>query len=195
MSNDLLKELRESTGAGLLEIKQAVDEAGGDKEKAIEILRKKGALKLAKKADRLAKEGVVEAYIHPGSRMGVLLELNCETDFVANTDDFKALARDIAMHIAATAPLYISISEVPVETVEKEKEIYKEQSGAGKKPEEIVNKIIEGKLQKYFEDICLLEQTYIKNPDVKVKDLISSAVGKMGENIQIKRFARFVLGN
>lgn len=179
----------------MLEIKQALDESGGDKEKAVEILRKKGALKLAKKSERLAKEGVVETYIHPGSRVGVLLELNCETDFVAKTDDFKALAKDIAMHIAAAAPLYISQSEIPTESIDKEKEIYKEQAGDGKKPEEVVNKIIEGKLQKYFEEICLLEQNYIKNPDIKIKDLISEAVGKMGENIQIKRFARFVLGN
>lgn len=195
MSNDLLKELREQTGAGLLEIKQALDEAQGDKEKAVEILRKKGALKLAKKSERLAKEGVVECYIHPGSRMGVILELNCETDFVAKTEDFKALAKDIAMHIAAAAPLYIATSEVPAENIEKEKEIYKEQTAGNKKPEDVMNKIIEGKLQKYFEEICLLEQSYIKNPDIKVKDLISEAVGKMGENIQIKRFARFVLGN
>jgi elongation factor Ts len=195
MSNNLLKELRESTGAGLLEIKQALDEAKNDKEKTIEILRKKGAIKLAKKAERLAKEGVIESYIHPGSRVGVLLELNCETDFVAKTENFKALARDIAMHIAAASPLYVSVAEVPVESIKKEKEIYKEQNAGSKKAEEVMEKIIEGKLVKYFEEICLLEQAYIKNPDIKVKDLISEAVGKMGENIQVKKFARFVLGN
>ncbi len=193
MSNDVLKELREITGAGILEIKQALTETGNDKDKAIELLRKKGALKVGKKADRVANEGLIETYIHPGSRVGVLIEVNCETDFVSRTDDFKNLAKELALHIAAANPLYVNIADVPVEVVEKEKEIYKEQVKG--KPEDVVNKILEGKIAKYYEEACLMEQPFVKNPDTKVKDLIGQAVGKMGENIVIKRFARFVLGN
>lgn len=193
MSNDLLKELREITGAGILEIKQALEEAGGDKTKAVEILRKKGSVKLGKKADRVTKEGIVEAYIHPGAKVGVLLELNCETDFVARTEDFKALAKDLALHVAAAAPLYISPADVPQDLQDKEKEIYKEQVKG--KPADVVDKILEGKLAKYFEEVCLLEQPYVKNPDKKVKDLLGEAVSKIGENIQVRRFSRFVLGN
>jgi len=191
--NDLIKELRDLTGAGILEIKQALEETGKNKEKTVELLRKKGALKLGKKADRATKEGVIEAYIHPGSKIGALVELNCETDFVARTDDFKNLAREIAMHIAAANPLYIGISDVPAEVTEKEKEIYKEQ--AKDKPKDVVNKMLEGKIAKYYEEVCLLEQLYIKNQDIKVKTLIAEAVAKIGENIQVRRFARFVLGS
>ena len=197
MSNDLLKELRELTGAGMLEIKNALNESGNDKTKAVEILRKKGLAKVGKKADRVAKEGLVETYIHPGGRVGVLVEVNCETDFVARTEDFKNLAKDLALHIAAANPLYVSREQVPGDVLEKEKEIYKEQSAAAikGKPEEIVTKILEGKVAKYFEETCLLEQPFAKNPDVKVGDLIAAAVAKMGENVVVKRFARFVLGN
>jgi elongation factor Ts len=160
-------------------------------------LRKKGALKAGKKADRAAKEGLVESYIHPGGRVGVLVEVNCETDFVARTDDFKNLAKELALHIAAASPLYVSIADVPAEVVEKEKEIFKEQTLAGGKgkSDEIINKILEGKIAKYYEEACLMEQPFAKNPDIKVKDLLGEAVGKMGENVVIKRFARFVLGN
>ena len=193
--NDLIKELRELTGAGILDIKAALDEAGGDKEKAVEILRKKGALKMGKKADRAAKEGIVEAYIHPGGRVGVLLELNCETDFVARTEDFKNLARELALHIAASNPLYISPAEVPGDVVEKEKEIYKAEAASAGKPANVVEKMLEGKIAKYYEETCLLEQPFVKNPDIKIKQLISDAVAKMGENVQVKRFSRFVLGN
>ena len=193
MSNDLLKELREITGAGILEIKQALGEAEGDKTKAVEILRKKGSVKLGKKADRVTKEGIVEAYIHPGAKVGVLLELNCETDFVARTEDFKALAKDLALHVAAAAPLYVSPTDVPQDLQDKEKEIYKEQVKG--KPADVVDKILEGKLAKYFEEVCLLEQPFVKNPDKKVKDLLGEAVSKIGENIQVRRFSRFVLGN
>jgi len=193
MSHDLIKELREQTGAGVLEIKNALSETGNDKEKTIELLRKKGALKVGKKADRVANEGLVEAYIHPGSRVGVLVELNCETDFVARTDDFKALAKDLALHIAAANPLYINISDVPAEVIEKEKEIYKEQVKG--KPQDVVDKILEGKIAKYYEEACLMEQPFAKNSDHKVKDLVAQAVAKMGENVVVKRFARFVLGN
>jgi elongation factor Ts len=193
MSNDLIKELRELTGAGMMEIKGALDEAKGDKTKAVEILRKKGALKAGKKADRVANEGLVEAYIHPGSRVGVLVEVNCETDFVARTEDFKHLAKELALHIAAANPLYVSTADVPAEVVEKEKEIYKEQIKG--KSEDMVNKILEGKIAKYYEEACLMEQPFAKNPDIKVKDLIGEAVAKMGEKVVVKRFARFVLGN
>jgi elongation factor Ts len=191
--NDLIKELRELTGSGVLEVKNALTEASGDKEKALEILRKKGASKFGKKADRIANEGIVETYIHPGGRVGVLVELNCETDFVARTEDFKALAKDIALHIAASNPLYVSSTNVPVEVIEKEKEIYKESLKG--KPEEMVAKILEGKISKYFEEACLLEQTFVKNPEIKIKDVLGQAVAKLGENIVVKRFARFVLGN
>ncbi len=191
--NDLIKELRELTGAGMMDIKAALTEAENDKDKAVEILRKKGALKAGKKSDRVANEGIVEAYIHPGSRVGVLVEVNCETDFVARTEDFKHLAKELALHIAAANPLYVSMNDVPAEVVEKEKEIYKEQVKG--KPDDVVNKILEGKIAKYYEEACLLEQPFAKNSDIKVKDLISQAVGKMGENVVVKRFARFVLGN
>lgn len=193
--NDLLKELREITGAGILDIKEALEEGGGDKEKALEILRKKGSVKLSKKADRVAKEGLVESYIHAGGRVGVLLELNCETDFVARTEDFKNLARDLALHIAGANPLYVSVADIPPEVIEKEKEIYKEQSSAAGKPEDIVAKMVEGKLAKFYEEVCLLEQPFIKDPEKKVSQLISDGVAKMGENIQVRRFARFVLGS
>ena len=193
MTHDLIKELRELTGAGMLEIKNALNETGNDKEKAVELLRKKGALKAGKKADRVANEGIIETYIHPGSRVGVLVEVNCETDFVARTDDFKALAKDLALHIAAANPLYINTTDVPAEVIEKEKEIYNEQVKG--KPADVVDKILEGKLAKYYEETCLMEQTFAKNSDLKIKDLISAAIAKMGENVQVKRFARFVLGN
>lgn len=192
MSN-LIKELREQTGAGILEVKKALEEAGNDMEKAVQILRKKGAAKLGKKADRAAREGVVTSYIHPGNKIGVLLELNCETDFVGRTEDFQTLANSIAMHIAAANPLYVKIEDVPADVVEKEKEIYKETAKG--KPEDVIEKMVTGKLAKYYEEACLLEQPYVKNPDVKIKDLLSDSVAKMGENVQIKRFSRFVLGN
>lgn len=192
MSNDLIKEVRELTGAGMMDVKEALDASNGDKEAAIDYLRKKGAVKLTKKADRVANEGVVESYIHSG-RIGVLVELNCETDFVARTDDFKDLAKDIALHIAAAGPIYVSISDIPLETIEREKDIYKEQTEG--KPADIVEKMMSGRMQKYYEEVCLLEQTFIKDPNLKIQDLISTAVSKMGENIQIRRFARFVLGN
>lgn len=193
MTHDLIKTLREQTGAGMLDIKSALEEAGGDTDKATEILRKKGVMKLGKKADRVAKEGLVEAYIHPGGRVGVLLELNCETDFVARTPDFMALAKNLALHIAGANPLYVSIEDAPDAVLEKEKEIYREELKG--KPENVMEKILEGKLAKYFEETCLLEQAYVKNPDIKIKQLIADAVAKMGENVVVKKFSRFVLGN
>ena len=193
MSHDLIKELREITGAGLMDVKEALESSDHDKEKALEHLRKKGIAKLAKKADRITKDGLIETYIHPGNKLGVLLEINCETDFVSRTDDFKQLAKDIALHIAAGNPLYISREQVPPEVIEKEQEIAKAQ-GEGK-PEDVVSKMIVGKLEKYYEEVCLMEQSFIKNPEIRISQLIAEAVGKMGENIQVKRFSRFVLGS
>ena len=191
--SSLIKELRELTGAGMADVNEALKEAGDDKEKAMEILRKKGIAKLAKKADRVANEGVVESYIHGGGRIGALVELNCETDFVARTEDFKNLARELAMHIAAANPLYVSREDVPAEVIEKEREIYKEQSAG--KPDDVMEKMIEGKLAKYYEEACLLEQPYIKDSGKKISDLIAESTAKMGENVQVRRFARFMLGN
>lgn len=192
MTAKLIKEVRELTGAGMMDVKEALTEAGDDKEKAIEILRKKGIIKLGKKVDRVAKEGVIESYVHSG-RVGVLLELNCETDFVGRTDEFKALARDLAMHVAASNPLYVSRDQIAPEVIEKEKSIYQEDTTG--KPVEVAEKIITGKLEKYFQDVCLLDQAFVKETDVKVADYIAREVAKMGENVQVRRFARFVLGD
>lgn len=191
--NELIKELREMTGVGIVDIKKALTESGGNKDKALEALRKSGMAKLAKKADRLAKEGVVESYIHAGGRVGVLLELNCETDFVARTEDFKNLAKELALHIAASNPLYISSDDVPAEVLEKEREIYKEQSKD--KPADVMEKMIEGKVAKYYEEACLLDQGFVKDPSVKISQLIADRAAKMGENVQVSRFVRYVLGN
>ncbi len=191
--NNLVKEIREITGAGIMDVKDALNESGGDKEKTLDLLRKKGIAKLAKKADRLAKEGLVESYIHGGGRIGVLVELNCETDFVARTEDFKNLAKELALHIAAANPLYVSIEDVPAEVIEKEKEIYKEQSQG--KPDDVIEKMMEGKLAKYYEEVCLLEQPFVKDQDKKISNLIAESTAKMGENVQVRRFARFMLGN
>lgn len=193
MSNDLIKELREQTGAGIMDVKEALEEAGGDRDAAIEVLRKKGLAKQAKKADRVANEGLVESYIHAGGRIGVLLEINCETDFVARTEDFKNLAKEIALHITASNPLYISADEVPAEVIEKEKEIYKEQ--AGDKPADVMEKMLDGKIAKYLEEVCLLNQPFVKDADKTIGELLGEATGKMGENIVVRRFARFMLGN
>lgn len=192
MDNTLLKELRDLTGAGMMDVKAALDEANGDKEKAIELLRKKGQTKLSKKADRVAKEGIIESYIHAGGKIGVLVELNCETDFVSLTPEFKALAKELALHIAASNPLYVNISDIPAEVIEKEKEIYREQF-AGK--EEMADKIVEGKLTKFYEDTCLMEQAFFRDPALKVGDHIANSVAKMGERVVVSRFTRYVLGN
>lgn len=193
MTNELIKELRELTGAGMMDVKEALDATNGDKEAAIDFLRKKGSVKLTKKADRVANEGIVESYIHAGGRIGVLVELNCETDFVARTDDFKQLAKDIALHIAASAPLYVSSAEVPEEALQREQEIYKEQAQG--KPQDIVEKMMAGRVQKYYEEVCLLNQPFVKDSSITVQDMLGASVSKMGENIQVRRFARFVLGN
>ncbi len=188
-----IKQLREQTGAGIMDVKEALNEAGGDLDKAVEILRKKGLAKQAKKSDRTANEGIVESYIHAGGRIGVLVEVNCETDFVARTDDFKALVKEIALHIAAANPLYISSEDVPMEVIEKEKEIYKEQFAG--KPDDVIAKMLEGKIAKYYEEACLLNQPFVKDGDKTIGELLGEATGKMGENIQVRRFTRYMLGN
>ena len=194
ISASTVKELREISGAGMMDCKKALTEASGDLEKAIDILRKTGMAKARKKSGRSAKEGIILPYIHPGAKLGVLLEINCETDFVANTDDFKNLSKDIAMHIAASAPMSVSREEIPQETLEREKEIYADQARQSGKPENIIEKMTEGRLNKFYQENVLLEQTFVKDPDKTVSDLITETVAKLGENILISRFSRFQLG-
>ena len=194
ISASTVKELREISGAGMMDCKKALTEASGDLEKAIDILRKTGIAKARKKSGRSAKEGIILPYIHPGAKLGVLLEINCETDFVANTDDFKNLSKDIAMHIAASAPMSVSREEIPQETLDREKEIYADQARRSGKPENIIDKMTEGRLNKFYQENVLLEQTFVKDPDKTVADLITETVAKLGENILISRFSRFQLG-
>ena len=194
ISASTVKELREISGAGMMDCKKALTEASGDLEKAIDILRKTGMAKARKKSGRSAKEGIILPYIHPGAKLGVLLEINCETDFVANTDDFKNLSKDIAMHIAASAPMSVSREQIPQETLEREKEIYADQARQSGKPENIIEKMTEGRINKFYQENVLLEQTFVKDPDKTVADLITETVAKLGENILISRFSRFQLG-
>ena len=189
---DLVKRLREKTGVGMMACKEALREAGGDIEEAILILRKKGEAKAMKHAGRTAKEGLIASYIHHGGKIGVLLEMSCETDFAAKSKDFKELVKDISMHIAASNPLYIKREDVPNEVIAKEKEIFKEQ--VKNKPPQAIDKILDGKMEKFYKEACLLEQPFVKNPDVSVKDLIVSYVTKIGENIFIRRFTRYQVG-
>ncbi len=193
ISADMVKELREKTGVGMMECKKALSESNGDFEKALTILRQKGLATASKKAGRTASEGIVGSYIHM-DRIGVLVEVNCETDFVARTDDFRALVKDIAMHVAAANPTYVSREDVAAGIIEAEKEIYRSQIAG--KPQQVVEKIVEGKLEKFFSETCLLEQIFIKDPEqkLKVKDLVIEKIAKLGENIIIKRFARFQVG-
>lgn len=188
-----ITELRNRTGAGMMDCKKALEESSGDIEKAIEHLRKKGAATAAKRAEREAKEGIVAVYTH-GNKLGSMVEVNCETDFVARNEDFKAFARDMAMQVAASAPLYVSREEVPAEVLEKEKEIESEKLKAEGKPAEIIEKILEGKMDKFYGEVCLLEQPFIKDGSVKIQDLINEQIAKIGEKIQIRRFERFELG-
>ncbi len=188
-----IKNLRERTGAGIVEVKKALEEAGGDEAKAIEILRKRGKEKALKKSDRTAAEGVVASYIHSNAKVGAIVKLLCETDFVARNEEFKALAQDIAMHITASNPKYIKPEDVPQESVDKEKEIWKEQLKGEGKPEEIMVKILEGKEKKFREEISLLTQPFVKNPDQTVGELITEKIGKIGENIQVGEFSRLEL--
>lgn len=189
-----ITKLREATGLGIMDVKKALVEADGDHEKALEALRKSGALKAAKKAERSSNSGLVETYSHGEGRIGVIVEVSCETDFVAKNQTFKDLVHEIALHIAASDPKYISREEVPAEVVAKEKEVYAEQLKAEGKPENIIEKIVEGKLDKFYGEICLLEQPFIKDPDRKIKEILTDAIAKIGENITVKRFARFVVG-
>ncbi|WP_456414097.1 translation elongation factor Ts [Oceanithermus profundus] len=191
---ELIKKLRAATGAGMMDVKKALEEADWDADKAIQILREKGAVKAAKKADREASEGIVTDYIHHNKRVGVLLELNCETDFVARTDDFQQLGKDIAMHIAMAAPKYVNVDEVPAEELEKEKEIYRQAALNEGKPENIAEKIAEGRIKKYLQEVVLLEQPFVKDDKITVAELIQQAIGKIGENIKVRRFCRFELG-
>jgi elongation factor Ts len=194
VSADKVKELRERTGIGMMECKSALAESSGDMEKAIEILRKRGHARAQSKAAREASQGIVGSYIHLNGRIGVLVEVNCESDFVARNSDFQELVKEIAMQIAASRPRFVSSDQIPAETLEAEKEIIRAQLGDMKKPPEIMEKIITGKLGKFFEEVCLLDQPYIRECKLKVRDLVAQAVAKMGENIKVRRFARFEIG-
>ena len=190
----VVKELREKTGAGMMDCKKALVETSGNIDKAIDFLRKSGIAKAEKKGDRTAKEGLVFSYIHHGGRLGVLVELNCETDFVAKTDGFSDLAHNIAMQIAATSPLSVSREDIDQKLLDKEKEIFTDQAKESGKPKEIIGKIVEGRVEKFYAESCLIEQQFIKDPDRKIGDLITDAVSTLGENIVINRFARFSVG-
>jgi len=189
----MVKELREKTGAGMMDCKKALTDANGNMDKATEILREKGLAAVAKKAGRIAAEGVVESYIH-GGRIGVLVEVNSETDFVAKNQEFKDFVRDVALHIAAANPLYVSKNEVEQETIEKEKEILRKQALNEGKPEKIVDKMVEGRIEKYYKEVCLLEQPFVKNPDITIGELLTEKVAKIGELLTIRRFVRFEVG-
>ena len=189
-----VKALREATGAGMMDCKKALTEADGNMEKATEILREKGLAAAAKKSGRIAAEGVVASYIHMGGRIGVLVEVNCETDFVAKTDQFQSFVRDIAMQIAASNPLYLSSEEVPQDTIDKEKEILRIQAINEGKPEKIVNNMVEGLIKKYFKEVCLLDQPFVKDPDKSIADYVKEQIAALGENITIRRFTRYEMG-
>ena len=190
----LIKELRERTQAGIADCKKALEACDGNMDKAADYLREKGLSATAKKAGRIASEGVVESYIHGNGRIGVLVEINCETDFVARNEVFKSFVRDIAMHIAASNPLYVAQEDVPADALEKEAAVLRAQALNEGKPEKIVDKIVAGRISKYYEEICLLEQSYVKDPDRKVKDLLADKVATLGENIKIRRFVRYEMG-
>ncbi|MDK2798549.1 MAG: elongation factor Ts [Clostridiales bacterium] len=189
-----VKELRERTGAGMMDCKKALAEANGDMEKAIELLREKGLAAAAKKAGRIAAEGLVDAYIHGDGRIGVLVEVNSETDFVAKNEEFKNFVKDVAMQIAAANPQYVRREEVPEEVIKKEKEILRAQALNEGKPEKIVEKMVEGRIEKFYKEVCLLEQPFIKDPDITIQDLLTEKIAKIGENLNIRRFARFEKG-
>jgi elongation factor Ts len=189
-----VRELREKTGAGIMDCKKALAECGGDLEKGADYLRQKGLAAAAKKVGRVAAEGLVGAYIHAGGKIGVLVELNCETDFVARTPEFQALLKDLAMQIAAANPRYINAADVPQAELEKEREIYRQQSLESGKPEKVIEKIVEGKISRFYSEVCLLDQPFIKDPDQKVGDVIREAVARLKENIQVRRFVRYHLG-
>lgn len=194
ITSKMVKDLRDKTAAGMMDCKKALTETGGDMEKAVDLLRQKGLAVAAKRAGRATSEGVVETYIHAGGKLGVMVELGCETDFVAKTDGFIEFAKDIAMHVAAASPVGITREDIPAEIIAREKEIYVQQALDSGKPESIVEKMVGGKIDKFIAEIALMDQKYVKNPDLTIQDLLNEVVGKMGENISIKRFARFQIG-
>ena len=194
ITSQMVKELRDKTNAGMMDCKKALMEVEGDMEKAVDFLRQKGLAVAAKRAGKDAKEGIVEAYIHAGGKLGVLVEVTCETDFVAKTDDFKTFARDVAMHIAAANPVAIRREDVPEDILTREREIYINQAVESGKPQQIAEKMVTGKMEKYLAEICLLEQKFVKNPDLSMQDLLNDLVVKMGENISIKSFTRYQIG-
>jgi elongation factor Ts len=194
MGLELVKELREQTGAGLLDCQKALGESGGDKDKALRLLRERGLAKAAKKATRAATDGTIGAYIHPGGKIGVLLEVNCETDFVAKTPEFQQLVKDLAMQVAAAAPRYVAREEVPPTEIESEREIYRAQARQSGKPEKIIERIVEGQVDRFYKEVCLLEQPFVKQSDRTVEEVVKEAIVRFGVNVAVRRFARFVLG-
>jgi elongation factor Ts len=190
----MVKEVREATGAGVLDCREALQACEGDQDAAIDRLREKGLAEAAKRAGKETREGLIEAYIHPGSRVGVLLEVNCETDFVARTDDFKVLAHDLTLHIAFAAPRYLDRTEVPDEVIESEQKTYRAQALEEGKPEHIVERIIEGRTEKFYQQVCLMEQPFVRDEDKTVQDLVNDALARLGENIVVRRFVRYELG-
>jgi elongation factor Ts len=194
IKSNLVKDLRERTGAGMMDCKKALEESAGDVDKAIEFLRIRGLSKAAKKAGRETSEGLVFSYIHPGNRIGVLIEVNCETDFVARTDEFQSLVKNLAMHIAAAAPLGVTRDEIPADLLAKEKELFRAQALEEGKPAAVVDKIVQGRVEKFYAEAALLDQVYVRDNDKKVGDLVNEAIAKLGENIKVARFARFQLG-
>jgi elongation factor Ts len=194
MSLALVKDLREKTGAGLVDCQKALAEAGGDVDKALRVLREKGLAKAAKKASRAATDGAIGSYIHPGAKIGVLIEVNCETDFVAKTEEFQALVKDLAMQVAAAAPRYVSREEVPAAEIESEKGIYRKQAEATGKPAQVIERIVDGQVERFYKEVCLLEQAFVKQSDRTVGDLVKEAIVRFGVNVAVRRFARFQLG-
>ena len=194
LNADVVKELREKTGAGFMDCKKALAETGGNLDKAVDYLRQKGLAAAAKKADRVAADGAVGAYVHPGGKIGVLVEINCQTDFVARTTEFQTLLKDVAMQIAAANPCYVKREEVPADEIEKEREIYRRQALESGKAEKVIEKIVEGKMERFYSEVCLVEQAFIKDPDRKISDIINDAITRMGEKIEVRRFARYHLG-
>jgi len=190
----MVKQLRDKTGSGMMDCKKALTENDGDMEKAIDFLRKKGLATAAKRAGRATTEGVVQPYVHTGGKLGVMVEVNCETDFVAKSEDFQEFAKNVAMHIAATSPIGISPEDVPAETLAREKDIYMDQAKQTGKPDNVIEKIVEGKMNKFLKENCLMNQAYVRNPDITIADLLNELIAKIGENISIKRFVRFQIG-
>ncbi len=194
ISAQTVKELRDKTGAGMMDCKGALTETSGDMEKAIDVLRKKGVSRAANRAGRTANEGAIGSYIHMGGKIGVLVEVNCESDFVTRNETFQTFIKDIAMHVAASFPQYLAEEDVPEDVINREKEIYSDQAKNSGKPEKVIEKIVEGKLKKFYSEVCLLNQPYVKDPDIKVSDYLKNVISTIGENIVIRRFARFQLG-